>query len=162
MLLVGLFVDHGGDYGGAITIQKWGETSCTSGAAKQIVDSGRLVHPNLCTFYHTLGIDYIKPILFGHIIVPFQLLGDHSLGPAVWCMDIGLTLKEESHCVWKIVCKTKNAHAKRRTHARLEDYILVEMNGERRKASNKKCPQSSKGLRAVIPVLFAMTPAGGW
>ena len=99
LLLVGLFVDHGGDYGGAITIQKWGETSCTSGAAKQIVDSGLLVHPNLCTFYHALGIDYIKPILFGHIIVPFQLLGDHSLGPAVWCMDIGLTLKLERYSV---------------------------------------------------------------
>lgn len=61
----------------------------------------------------------------------------------------------------KLFAKQKNAHAKRRTHARLEDYILVEMNGERRKASNKKCPQSSKGLRAVIPVLFAMPPAGG-
>lgn len=57
-----------------------------------------------------------------------------------------------------IVWKRKNAHAKRRTHSKLEDYICIEMKGERRKASNRKCPQTSGGLRAVIPVLFDVTP----
>lgn len=41
-----------------------------------------------------------------------------------------------------------------------KNYINVEMNRERRKTSNKKCPQTWEGMRAVIPVLFAVTPAG--